>query len=93
MKEAFNYRRRTIRRFEMTSREVSNPNKDPTNETRLVALCSGGSLSVRLRLSHGIEDSTVFMVGQKFRWLCRTPMSSVTLKSHEHCYTAILHAI
>jgi len=34
---------------------------------------------------HGIKDSTVSMMDQKFRRLCRLPMSIVAFKSHEHC--------
>lgn len=70
----------------MTSREVSNPKKDSANETRLVALCGGrGSLSVHLRFIHGIKDSTVSMVGQKFRRLCRSPMSIVQVSINIVC--------
>jgi len=39
-----------------------------------------GSLSIRLRFIHGIKDFIISMMDQKFRRLCRSPMS-VRLKS------------
>lgn len=46
-----------------------------------------GSSSVRLRFTHGIKDSTVSMMDQKFRRLCRLPISIVAFKNRiEHCY-------